>query len=418
MHQTIHIFRKDVRHHWPEIVVSLALVAVYGWKQARFGLEPSLMTDPRTAFLGMVLALVTPLVVISWALLVLRAVHEESLVGDRQFWVTRPYEWRSLLAAKVIFVVAFVNVPLLVLQVFLLQDAGFSPASHLEGLLWLQLMWTLVLILPVATLAAITASVGRSLLVVLGVLLYAVAVGILASALPNAGVSPGTFPVPQLVRALAALGVVVVVWQYARRRTAQARIALLIAAAVIPLVLVVTPYRALIARAYPGAPAGFPVALRLDPAGLSSRKGGYPERNKVHLRIPLLVSGIPIGSVVFVHGMLVNIQAPDGTRWSSEWQSTYLSLEADHPSASLPITLDRGFFERVKSAPARVEIGLALHWLRARETQTITAAPGRIRSSRCWAVRRVWRQHLLPVSARNTVSGDYRPVGGYDLSCA
>jgi len=27
-------------------------------------------------------------------------VHAESLVGDRQFWITRPYEWKKLLTAK------------------------------------------------------------------------------------------------------------------------------------------------------------------------------------------------------------------------------------------------------------------------------------------------------------------------------
>jgi hypothetical protein len=36
------------------------------------------------------------LLAISWVMLVMRAVHAEGLVGDRQFWLTRPYEWKSV----------------------------------------------------------------------------------------------------------------------------------------------------------------------------------------------------------------------------------------------------------------------------------------------------------------------------------
>jgi hypothetical protein len=91
-------------------------------------------------------------VVVSWALLILRSSHAECLVGDRQFWVTRPYEWKQLLAAKLLFVAVFVDLPLLILQVFLLVMDGYQPASHISGLLWLQLLWLLCVILPVMTL--------------------------------------------------------------------------------------------------------------------------------------------------------------------------------------------------------------------------------------------------------------------------
>ena len=34
--------------------------------------------------------------------------------GDRQFWITRPYRWQSLLGAKVRFVLVFLNLPMTV----------------------------------------------------------------------------------------------------------------------------------------------------------------------------------------------------------------------------------------------------------------------------------------------------------------
>ena len=79
-------------------------------------------------------------------------------MGDRQFWVTRPYEWKKLLAAKVLFGLTFVNLPLLVLDVFLLAKAGFRPTDYIVGLFWMQLMIALYFMLPVAALATVTAT--------------------------------------------------------------------------------------------------------------------------------------------------------------------------------------------------------------------------------------------------------------------
>ena len=126
MNQVIHIFRKDVQHWWKEIAVSLTLLAVYVWS------EPATWVSGAAGLSGFatrssIAELVTELLPISWWLLVLRVVQDEALVGDRQFWVTRPYEWKKLLAAKVLFGAAFVSVPLLLAQFSLLQLAGFPP---------------------------------------------------------------------------------------------------------------------------------------------------------------------------------------------------------------------------------------------------------------------------------------------------
>ncbi len=89
MNQILHIFRKDVRHRWIEIVVSLALLVAHAWHVAHQWNVPSPDFDLTSSLWG-ALAFFVPA---SWCFLVIRAVQEESLVGDRQFWVTRPYEW-------------------------------------------------------------------------------------------------------------------------------------------------------------------------------------------------------------------------------------------------------------------------------------------------------------------------------------
>src|SRR5271154_7007349 len=97
MEQILNIFRKDLRRFWREIAVSLAFLAVCTWSEAHYWTEsPSWDSAFRNS------GLLTALVFISWWFLITRAIQGESLVGDKQFWVTRPYEWKKLLAAKVL----------------------------------------------------------------------------------------------------------------------------------------------------------------------------------------------------------------------------------------------------------------------------------------------------------------------------
>jgi hypothetical protein len=96
--QIIHIFRKDVRRHWREIALSLAILAAFAWNRPAHWMPlPRGVRQDDFPFVEL-------LVGIGWSLLIVRVVHEEPLVGDRQFWVTRPYEWKKLLAAKALFI--------------------------------------------------------------------------------------------------------------------------------------------------------------------------------------------------------------------------------------------------------------------------------------------------------------------------
>ena len=114
----------------------------------------------------------------------IRVVQGESLVGDRQFWITRPYEWPKLLGSKIAFVLVFVCVPLLVLQIVLLRSAGFHPANYVTGLLWMQAT-LLMFVLPMAALATVTATIVQLLLALLIVVLYLIGMSWLSSQFRN-----------------------------------------------------------------------------------------------------------------------------------------------------------------------------------------------------------------------------------------
>jgi hypothetical protein len=127
MNQVLHIFRKDARRHWLEIIVSLLLLFGFAWKMPiLWSQEPNFGKAQTSRWL---FALLGICLCFSWWFLIVRVIQGESLVGDRQFWLTRPYQRRWLMAAKALFIVAFVNIPVLIFDVALLARAGFSP-SH------------------------------------------------------------------------------------------------------------------------------------------------------------------------------------------------------------------------------------------------------------------------------------------------
>jgi len=54
------------------------------------------------------------------------------------------------MAAKCLFLVAFVNLPLFVYQFVILAKEGFSPLGWLYALLWRQVFFTILFVLPAA----------------------------------------------------------------------------------------------------------------------------------------------------------------------------------------------------------------------------------------------------------------------------
>lgn len=376
--QILHILRKDARQHWREIALYIVVLVAYAWHQISLPAESDFVFLA-FSFISEWLSWMVP---IASALLIVRAVHAESLVGDRQFWVTRPYEWKKLLAAKLIFVFAFVNVPLLILQIFLLLKAGYSPFSYVPGLLWLQLMWALMVVLPAVILATVTASIGQFVFAVLGLFIYFMSLVGLASSVPVLSVE-GAYSVPVSIGSLILSGAALtaILWQFARRRTARSRILLASVAVVYPIIILIAPYKVLIAHHYPVARSGepLPVQLAFDPAKPTSHKGGYLEKDKVHIQIPWLVSGIPEGSVVYLRGTMETIHAPGGLEWGSGWHGAYEDLLVNRPHTQTVITLDRDFFERVKSTPVKLSITLALESMRSSETVRIVTSAGQFR---------------------------------------
>src|ERR1035441_7506541 len=138
MTRVLTIFMKDVRHLWPQVLVFFAIAAL------------AVVTDPallvrtgahRFEYLAKILEPVA-----CWVLIV-AVIHEERLIGHEQYWLTRPYTWKNLVAAKALFLVVFVSLPIFVCQYIILVGAnGSVPSSWLGALLWRHVFFAIFVI--------------------------------------------------------------------------------------------------------------------------------------------------------------------------------------------------------------------------------------------------------------------------------
>ena len=166
MSQALHIFRKDMQRGWPLLLLWAALLLTWLALNWADPLEADKLIQPVTLNLVIVLG-----GLIGVSLLV----HEEPLVGTNAFWMSRPIEPGSLLAAKGAFILLFLALPPLVCQLALLGRFGMLPqqagAALLEaGLLWLALLAAGLAIaaLTPSTPAYVAASLGAWLAFVVG----------------------------------------------------------------------------------------------------------------------------------------------------------------------------------------------------------------------------------------------------------
>ena len=406
MNQVWNIFRKDSRHHWPEIAASLALLVAYAWMQPQEWQNPGGRAYGLGAIatLGLLSQLIVPLIPFSWIFLIVRAIHDESLVGDRQFWVTRPYEWKQLAAAKVLFVFTFVCVPFFIADVYLLAKAGFSPLTFFTALLWLQLIWILVVFQPVAALAAITRSIPQMLLALLLIVLFAFALGILSDAVPNAsfgGYNGTVFMILIITTALAIL-----LLQYSAGRTSRSLRVLAGLGIAILLVTVVTPYRTLMARTYPLATADqFPLRMARLPSHAPEKPATY--QDMVILKLPLRLSGLPKDSFAILRGQILTLSSGQGAHWDSGWESNRMMLFPEHDSASVNFSVRTRVFDRMKSSPVQAHLLLAFTLYREKNQRQLIVPAGEFAFADygfCSAETRGWSTLTCRIPLRSTES--------------
>jgi hypothetical protein len=295
-------------------------------------------------------------------------------VGDRQFWITRPYEWPKLIAAKALFLVVFLYVPLLLAQCCILVRAGFSPFPYLPGLLSDLYALTCVLILPLVALAAVTRNFARMTLVVLGALVCLFVLFLFSS---NA--SPDRIAIPygdDIAGALIlCMCVAVVVLQYARR---QAKTSWLLLGLLVILLGTFTrggaPDDWQMNRKYPGrtpaaAQFAYHEAPETEPTAFVAQK-----YSRIGISIPVQVSGVAGGCIVLPDFLKVNLETADGSRWTSVWEPIFMDkFLPEARMAKADFTMPRAIYDSLQGKSLNVKVTFALTQACEAGTQQIAA---------------------------------------------
>ena len=369
MRLMLHTFKKDVRRLWPGAAVTwVMLAALANADRWRADWIPS----PMEGWMNLLLTM-------AWICLAALAVLEEPLVGERNFWTTRPHPWAALLVAKLVFVVLSIHLASLLADVFVLTARGFSPFDHFGDLLWKQTLFFGTVTLPSIALASLVRNFTNFIMVA-----FTVVVGI---AILNGGFQ--RFPELRgqesdvrygAVRILLATAALAVIWiQYARRRAIPARVMAIAAALSAASLSAWLPARAEYAMRGKGLQEAPRIALRdapSDQAAIGARFVG----TQPTVLLPIAIAPGERGSLFHTPMIDVEIIAPDGTRLQSIRPSpnrpfekiglmAYLfSTSRDRVPDWLALRFSGAAWERVKNARVRVRGTVAFEFYRRGKT--------------------------------------------------
>ncbi|HLH18086.1 MAG TPA: hypothetical protein VKX45_12755 [Bryobacteraceae bacterium] len=390
MRQGFHIFKKDVRHLWIEIAVALAAAGLFAFIHTHAEFWQNRARIPQT-IAGLLASFLLP---VSWVLLIVRAIHGETLTGDREFWLTRPYHWRSLLAAKLRFVVLFVNLPVLAAQAVILQAHGFDLSAELAPLLWNQALLTAAVFLPVAAIAALTTGIVQCLLVGLvalaGTLLLTLGLNLRAVAIAGEGWGAMEWvhtDYALLIVAIAASAILF--WQYSKRRTVAGRAGAGAAMVILVLGTPVSWRQAFAIQSwFSQQAAASAIHVRWNSGFQWMTRALIRPGQGVTLNVPLEIAGVAEGLAAKPEGLTFSIERPGGIVWRAEGPQ---NVTVNGQLVALRSTIDESLYWKVKDQRLTLRGNLYLtlygnrHDVRVPVNGGAQAVPG---IGRCTAVGR------------------------------
>jgi hypothetical protein len=378
MGQILHIFRKDVRHFWIEILGSILVLSGYIWRVLYEWANPLAASEVRNPLQGILMVLVP----ISWCLLVVRVVQDESLVGDRQFWVTRPYVWKKLVAAKALFIFLFVSVPLFTANAIFLKSSGFAPTRHLVGLLWVQLSIVLILILPAACVSVVTSTFVQVVLWTLGIGGYIAIVASLSSLIPDSHIQTSISDISDWI-APAAFGVVflgIVLWQYRQRRPWIPRAVIVTMALIMAAGGLVPTTESQVTEAYPPLAAGEQLPFHLTPIppkpATEEQEQSQAREKKISLTIKMRLTDIPAGTLITIAAARVTARTRNGEELTTKWANDGTEIWPHEATTSVGFQVDRNFFENARFVPTDLRVTLAYREYHETNTRQIVTQSG------------------------------------------
>jgi len=366
--QPFHIFRKDAMHLWPETLISIALLAAFGWAQVHTWV-PTEGFNPASLGVGFLVFLIP----VMWLVLMSRLVHDEELVGDRQFWITRPYTWYSLLLSKVLYLIVFIGLPLIVMQMVLLHRAGLYPMLVIPAILKNLCMVAVIFLLPLLVIAAVTATFIRYISSALAGAIYLFIVFLIAGYNWGDSLSaPYVFYFISITLLLILIAVLLI--QYALRKTLITRIMLIAMPLVFVVFALITPVNLFSAHRYPDVSVG-KLTFVSDP-NLHQPDGNIftiEHKNLMQIPVHVELTGMSDENFVAVQRIHFTIDGPNGYHYNSDWIGDSNTLSSDDANAMLPVPIPVAVFDKIRNQPVAMHIELGTHTFHAGTPYTVTA---------------------------------------------
>jgi len=376
MRQALHILWKDMRRHWPEILLVALTTGFWAWKSVETLLPEDDWISPGAAGLLGVL----------WLAMVARVTHGEPLVGDREFWQTRPYRWYWLLLAKFSFLALFLLGPLGIAEGWMLWDSKL-PMEWIWVVLLARNMALLMclVLMPLMTLAALTRNMVQYVLTLLGLGLV---VGLSASLMQLTGLVGAGWLVDRALPLVLVVGTAgLTLWQFARRRTPQVWICL--SGLVVLLIGIAfwsfTPLAYKIVYRQAG-PESWPVKLVMNSAegpGTETLHFLKPEDVRgskgwdTVASFPVTISGVPGKGMGYLEGARVILDGAHGFHWESGWAvpgegGNQAMLFPGSTDARLSVAADEKLLNRIPKEPVEMHVELATNEFEVVEQRSVS----------------------------------------------
>ena len=354
--QALHIFRKDLRYLRIPLAVFLLITVLFAFAQ-----------------ISPLSSAVVVLVALAAGLVIARLVHAETIAGTSQYWLTRPYNWKSLLLAKLLYLAVCLDIPIGLARFAGLIAQHYPVVQSLLPLLWAQVLLFGILA-ATAALTSLTAGIVELILTLLaGSLVAAIVIIGSMRAIPRFGPWPNSISWVSLTicgALAAAITAATLLWQYRDHRTQFSRTFVIVSAVVVELMSFAIPVTAGLAlqSLFSKEPSpNFQIALGKSTTGLQWNRA----RDVLGLPLSIRLVGLPPDTEI----------RPDLTSLTIAWSGG----EIAHGPANLigaserngVVTLNglfqmpRGTLDRFRMTPAALHLSMYLTLFGSPESHTI-----------------------------------------------
>jgi hypothetical protein len=412
-----HIMRKDWKLLWPLVLLVTAIQLLLGWLSFRWGYFGEDFVA-RTLF---------PALSAAWSLgiaaLVVAVMHQDPIPGISQDWLIRPVRRRDLLFAKILFVIATISVPMLIIDLLNAHAAGFKLAEALGPAATKEIYVVLTLIVPLLALASVTEN-WPQIVIGAAVLMVLFAVCMIAASF---AAGPGRCPTcgtglrwiqSLLEHATVLIGaILILLLQFFRRQTSWSRA--LIAAGLILFALAQLPWNTAFAiqELFSVAPLeSVPIEISFEPEAANAaiaperrpsvtgaaaaarallrgntddiaeflRHHARADTTRVSFELPLRITGVADGMRLEVDRSEYSLLAPDGRvlyHAANGGELAGLDIASGGALSHQMIELPAALYRRWATQPVRLEINYSLTLLRVSVTSVMPAIAGSLRSA-------------------------------------